>query len=107
MYDYNLSDSHIPRTEWAPSEEQQRVFIRAYLKARFEKEPTEEEVEKMRQHVYKHRLLSHMHWLLWGLLEHQLSDIDWDYWVYTLHRWDLYKALKKEAYGVDALPVMP
>ena len=105
--DYNLPDSHILRKELYPTVEQQSFFIRAYLKARFEKEPTDEEVEKLRLHVQKHKLLSHMHWFLWGLLQFQMSDIDWDYWGYTHCRWNYYRKEKKEFLGVDALPILP
>lgn len=107
MTDYNLPDSHILRKEWYPTIEQQQIFISAYLRARYHKEPTAEEVEKLRTTVHKHQLLSHMHWMLWGLLQYQMSDIDWDYWGYTECRWYYYKTIKKEVYGVDALPILP
>ena len=107
MTDYNLPDSHILRKEWYPTLEQQQIFISAYLRARYHKEPTAEEVEKLRMTVHKHQLLSHMHWMLWGLLQYQMSDIDWDYWGYTECRWNYYKTIKKEVYGVDALPILP
>ena len=45
--------------------------------------------------------------MLWGLLQYQMSDIDWDYWGYTECRWYYYKTIKKEVYGVDALPILP
>lgn len=107
MTDYNLPDSHILRKPWYPTEEQQKVFIRAYLKARYSSEPSEEAVEQLRLTVHKHQLLSHMHWMLWGLLFHEMSDIDWDYWNYARCRWNYYKTVKKEIYGVEALPILP
>lgn len=107
MTDYNLPDSHILRDSLYPTVEQQRRFIRTYLRARFGKEPSDEEVEKLRETVHKHTLLTDFHWFLWGLLQTQMSTIDWDYWGYTICRWNRYAQLKKEVYGVDPLPIMP
>ena len=106
MTDYNLPDSHILRPEWHPSEQQQRAFVKTYLQARFGQEPTEEEVERLRVQVHKHEMFSNMHWFLWGLLQYQVSDIDWDYWGYAQNRWGHYVRVKKE-FGGDALPIMP
>ena len=107
MTDYNLPESAILRESLGPTEEQQRRFIRSYLRARFGKEPTEEEVEKLKETVRKHTLLTDFLWFLWGLLQKQMSTIDWDYWKYTECRWGRYARVKKEIYGVDALPIMP
>ena len=106
MTDYNLPDSHILRLAWHPSEQQQRVFVKTYLQARFGQEPTEEEVERLRVQVHKHELFSNMHWFLWGLLQYQVSDIDWDYRGYAQNRWGHYVRVKKE-FGGEALPIMP
>ena len=107
MTDYNLPDSHILRRSFFPTVEQQRDFIHTYLEARYKREPTEEEVEKLRALVQKHEMLSHMHWFLWGLLQYQLSDIDWDYWGYANNRWNYYKEMKKLIFNADVLPLMP
>ena len=106
MTDYNLPDSHILRRNWGPSEEQREFFVRTYLRERFEKEPTDEEVKALCLTVEKHEMLSDMHWFLWGLIQYPISDIDWDYWMYADCRWTMYKDTKKMFYGVDALPVM-
>jgi singapore isolate B (sub-type 7) whole genome shotgun sequence assembly, scaffold_4 len=107
MTDYNLPDSHILLRCFFPTVEQQRDFIHTYLEARYKREPTEEEVEKLRALVQKHEMLSHMHWFLWGLLQYQLSDIDWDYWGYANNRWNYYKEMKKLIFNADVLPLMP
>ena len=105
MTDYNLPDSHILRLEWHPNAKQQHDFVKTYLQARFGKEPSEEEVEKMCVQVHKHELFSNMHWFLWGLLQCPISTIDWDYWGYALNRWEHYVRVKKE-FGREALPIM-
>ena len=105
MTDYNLPDSHILRLEWHPDGKQQREFVRTYLQARFGKEPSEEEVERLCVQVHKHELFSNMHWFLWGLLQCPISTIDWDYWGYALNRWGHYVRVKKE-FGREALPIM-
>ena len=107
MTDYNLPDSHLLRRAWHPTVEQQKLFIGAYLKERQGREPTEDEVEKLREMVLKHEMMSHMHWFLWGLLQYQLSDIDWDYWGYAVCRWNYYKEMKKQFFNADVLPIMP
>lgn len=107
MTDYNLPESEILRIPLGPTVEQQRRFIRTYLRARFGKDPTEEEIEKLREIVHKHTLLSDFHWFLWGLLQKQMSSIDWDYWKYTQGRWNRYCKGKKEIYGEEPLPIMP
>lgn len=107
MTDYNLPDSHLLRRAWHPTVEQQKLFIGAYLKERQGREPTEDEVEKLREMVLKHEMMSHLHWFIWGLLECQLSDIDWDYWGYAVCRWNYYKEMKKEYFDADVLPIMP
>lgn len=105
--DYNLPDSHILRPSWGPTDEQKRFFITAYLKARKGREPTEEEIKELMDLSFKHKLLSDMHWMLWGLLQYEMSNIDWDYWNYTICRWNNYKTMKKAVYGVDPLPILP
>lgn len=49
MTDYNLPDSHILLRCFFPTVEQQRDFIHTYLEARYKREPTEEEVEKLQR----------------------------------------------------------
>ena len=92
MTDYNLPDSHILLRCFFPTVEQQRDFIHTYLEARYKREPTEEEVEKLRALVQKHEMLSHMHWFLWG---------------YANNRWKYYKEMKKLIFNADVLPLMP
>lgn len=108
QYDYMDADSQLHRPERYPTVPQQTHFVREYLRARHQREPSDEEVESFRLAVQKHSTLPHMHWCLWALLEVALAPaIEYGYWAYFEDRWAVYKRVMKEQYGRDALPVFP
>lgn len=81
-----------------PSEDVQNEFFRAYLKdldsSSLLAGQQEEFLTAMRLHVGKYTVLSHLGWAVWSLVQHNLSDIEFDYLAYAQHRMDGYELFK-------------
>ncbi|KAJ3084403.1 Ethanolamine kinase [Rhizoclosmatium hyalinum] len=88
--------------EWDlyPNEEFQRTFLREYLEASKEGEKvaevTEEEITKLYAEVNKYSLASNLGWSIWGLVQAEISDLDFDYTEYSKMRLDEYFRRKDE-----------
>ncbi|KAJ3029909.1 UNVERIFIED_CONTAM: Ethanolamine kinase 1 [Siphonaria sp. JEL0065] len=88
--------------EWDlyPDKEFQRKFLRAYLEAwnegEGEKTVTEEEVNKLYAEVNKYSLAANLGWAIWGLVQAEISDLDFDYTSYSKLRLDEYFRRKDE-----------
>ena len=66
---------------------------------------TKEEVDHLREEVHRFQCFSFFFWFVWAVMQTRLGS-DWDCHGYALSRWSLYKQLKKQYYGIEALPVV-
>jgi len=103
-YNYRGFDIGNHFNEWAgfecdyskyPSKAVQMVWIRHYLKAFYNNEPSAIEVDQVYKEANKFALASHFYWGLWGLVQAELSNIDFDYMEYAIMRFKEYYAKKK------------
>ena len=69
-----------------PSVEQQKHFLRIYLKTLFSKVPEEEEVDQWQQRVEKLVHLSHLFWGTWGYFQEANSTVKFPYFEYATWR---------------------
>ncbi|KAJ3137889.1 Ethanolamine kinase 1 [Physocladia obscura] len=88
--------------EWDlyPNEEFQRKFLREYLEAYYSDKDysvTEEEVTKLYAEANKFSLAANLGWALWGLVQAEMSDLDFDHVGYSKLRIDEYFR-RKDAY---------
>lgn len=80
-----------------PSDDFQRKWIQEYLTA-FEggSTPPSERIEKVLKEVAILTLVAHFFWGLWGLIQAQHSDIQFDYMSYAASRFTEYKRHKNK-----------
>lgn len=75
-YNYNRDDF--------PTTEQRHRFIKRYLKKLYESredwEPNQEEINEVDAEVKVFRMMSHLFWSLWSLIN-VTSNIEFGYWV--------------------------
>ncbi|KAI8833775.1 choline/ethanolamine kinase [Chytriomyces cf. hyalinus JEL632] len=84
--------------EWElyPNPEFQRKFLREYLEACDTSKPvTEEDVSRACAEANKFSLASNLGWGIWGLVQAELSDLEFDYPGYSKMRFDEYFRRKK------------
>ncbi|KAJ3264718.1 hypothetical protein HDU77_007734 [Chytriomyces hyalinus] len=84
--------------EWElyPNPEFQRKFLREYLEAYDSSKPvTEEDVTRACAEANKFSLASNLGWGIWGLVQAELSDLEFDYPGYSKMRFDEYFRRKK------------
>jgi ethanolamine kinase len=89
------TDNGVPQYGQFPSEEKQRAFIEAYLRAVGGKDPTEPEVNALRTEVQAFVLVNHLYWGLWAINQASVEGCcGFDYLLYAKHRIDRYRATK-------------
>ncbi|ELR11514.1 GmCK3p, putative [Acanthamoeba castellanii str. Neff] len=81
-----------------PSREKQMFFLTRYLEAFLERQPTELELERAYVEANKFTLASHLYWGIWGLAQAKVSDIDYDFFQYSLRRLTMYTKTKAALY---------
>lgn len=79
MYDYHGSEPAKLQLKDYPSLEQQRSFLASYSSSA-------EDVEALRKEVDQWKMACHLFWALWGLIQASQSEIDFDYFGYSLQR---------------------
>ena len=89
------TDDGVPQYCQFPSEEKQRAFIEAYLRAVSGKNPTESELNGLRMEVQAFVLVNHLYWGLWAINQASVEGCcGFDYLLYAKHRIDRYRATK-------------
>lgn len=94
-------------SEWAgldlkydrcPTKEQQKRFLRIYVDSYYgnQLKNKEEYIEWMYIETYKWMQVSHLVWILWGIIQAKISDVDWNYEEYWKIRLDDYNKRKSE-----------
>ncbi|XP_074659766.1 choline/ethanolamine kinase-like isoform X2 [Tubulanus polymorphus] len=80
-----------------PSKDQQVHFVKEYLKANRGSncaDPGDEEIENILVEANTFGLASHFMWVLWSLIQYNISSIEFDYLEYAEVRLDCYYQLK-------------
>jgi hypothetical protein len=67
------------------------------LKDAFLETPSKDEINRLYDEANVFSLLSHYYWGLWGLIQAMVSDIDFDYMEYAVHRFSEYNRRKGSA----------
>eukprot|EP00727_Mastigamoeba_balamuthi_P012243 m51a1_g7641 putative choline ethanolamine (354) ;mRNA; f:363026-364782 len=86
------------RWELFPSEQQQREFLRHYLRSLHPGDDyaaPDDEVEAWVRSVRLCELGSHLFWGVWALIQAELSAIDFDYLSYALQRFQRFRERKE------------
>jgi thiamine kinase-like enzyme len=80
-----------------PSDQQQDEFLRAYCaSSAIQHQFILNSLDTVRNEIGTHTLISHLHWTIWSLLQHDMSDIDFDYIQYAQQRMEGYECMKKK-----------
>ena len=74
-----------------PSEHFQRQWIREYLIASTGSPPLDPEIDQIIAEIYTFTLIAHAFWVLWALVQAQVSDIPFDYMGYAVFRFTEFK----------------
>lgn len=70
-----------------PDESVQRQWIREYLcQYNGTAECTKEQIDQVLKEVAVFAVIAHAFWILWALVQAQVSDIDFDYMEYSIKR---------------------
>ena len=87
-----------------PSPQQQDEFIHAYLTAMQDTDliPTRD-YAVVRREIGKHSLISHLMWTVWSIVQHQSSEIEFDYLEYAQQRMRGYDYFKQHYYTVEEI----
>jgi len=89
------TDNGIPNYDWYPTFEKQQNFIRAYLKASLDVDPTEKDVNKLHEEVEAFVLVNHLYWGLWAVNQAYTEGCsEFNYLLYAKHRIFQYLKLK-------------
>jgi ethanolamine kinase len=79
-----------------PNDEEKYTFIRTYLRFYLGTEPTEIEVMEMLREIPKFEAASHLFWIIWNIVQANISSIDFDYLTYSAKRFEQYqKSMQK------------
>ncbi|KAI9136303.1 kinase-like domain-containing protein [Paraphysoderma sedebokerense] len=77
-----------------PSRSFQMEWLKNYLAFYIGRAPNFEEVSALYKEVNLFSLTSHVYWSIWGLVQAEHSDIEFDYMAYAKQRWDEYVKMK-------------
>ncbi|KAI8881827.1 kinase-like protein [Backusella circina FSU 941] len=96
MYDYHAEDSAVLKRERYPTYEEQIRFLRAYIdsSSKFEN-PDMNDVDVTPESLHKETLVYVMvdclQWYLWGIIQTDKSEIDFDYFLFSIQRLDAFR----------------
>lgn len=74
-----------------PSESFQRQWIKEYLSSFSGTQCTENEINQVLKEVAIFNLVAHSFWCIWGLVQAQVSSIEFDYMAYAAKRFNEFK----------------
>ncbi|GAA5799855.1 kinase-like domain-containing protein [Helicostylum pulchrum] len=77
MYDYHSSNPAMLHLDQYPTREQQASFISSYYS---------NDVDSLLKEVNDWKMACHLFWALWGLIQASQSEIDFDYFYYSMQR---------------------
>lgn len=77
MYDYHSSNPAMLHLDQYPTKEQQIAFLSSYHS---------DDVDSILKEVNDWKMACHLFWALWGLIQASQSEIDFDYFYYSMQR---------------------
>ncbi|KAG0167619.1 hypothetical protein DFQ30_005854 [Apophysomyces sp. BC1015] len=89
MYDYHADEPASMHPDRFPTVIEQRRFLQAYLDATQDNETT---VDALLKETSAWIMASHLYWGLWGLIQANQSEIDFDYFSYSVQRLTAFRA---------------
>ena len=81
---YDKAPYFIMDEENYPSKEYRKRFLKEYMNGLYECD--EDKLEDYVKEIELGSMLSHLWWSMWGVVESQRNDIDWDYMEYARQR---------------------
>ncbi|KAI8391830.1 kinase-like domain-containing protein [Radiomyces spectabilis] len=91
MYDYHSDTPASMETENYPTEEQQMRFLSAYVAEAKAEHSDAPSVEALSKEVAVWVMAGHVLWGLWGLIQANQSEIDFDYFLYSIQRLNAFR----------------
>jgi thiamine kinase-like enzyme len=91
MYDYHSEDPAIMNRERYPTLEEQIRFIQAYIDApsKFDNpDMNGVTVESLQKETRACVMVNCLQWYLWGIIQTDKSEIDFDYFLFSIQRLD-------------------
>lgn len=91
-YDYH-GETPAAMTEPFPTKDEQTVFIQAYIDTNTNELGNHDgsSVEEIRTEMEAWLMGTHVGWGLWGLVQASQSQIDFDYFAYSMERLSVYR----------------
>jgi len=83
-----------------PTKEQQMKYYKPYLKTILGRSATPEELESIFIEVSHFSLASHFLWATWGLVQAEISQIDFDFMDYAIRRYNQYFNNRDQIYAM-------
>ncbi|KAI8376526.1 kinase-like domain-containing protein [Radiomyces spectabilis] len=83
MYDYHCEKPALLQLDQFPTIDEQLTFLKAYVDAN---ENDHTDMEVLHTEVSMWVMASHLSWGLWGLIQACHSDIEFDYFLYSMQR---------------------
>lgn len=77
MYDYHSANPATLHVDQYPSRQQQISFLTSYAG---------DQVESLLKEVDDWKMACHLFWALWGLVQASQSEIEFDYFYYSMQR---------------------
>ncbi|PRP77647.1 ethanolamine kinase 1-like [Planoprotostelium fungivorum] len=77
-----------------PPKEMQYKYFRTYFSTFYNREATEEDLHNMYVEISRFALASHFMWATWGLVQGEISDIDFDFMQYAVDRFSQYYLIR-------------
>ncbi|KAI9023854.1 kinase-like domain-containing protein [Phycomyces nitens] len=82
MYDYHSDSPASMKVHGFPTQEEQKLFLKAYAATNNIKTP----IDVLQKEALIWVMASHLSWGLWGLVQANQSEIDFDYFLYSMER---------------------
>lgn len=83
MYDYHSNEPATMVEANYPTTEQQLAFLSSYS--------TQEDTQALMKEVQEWKMACHLFWGLWGIIQASQSEIDFDYFYYSVQRMNAFR----------------
>jgi len=101
-YNSEFEHGYEIKLENYPTKEQQMTFFWHYLNENLlhnQTCPSEQDIESLLKEAQCFTLVSHIFWGLWGIIQHQQSNINFNYHLYAVERLQLFLSQKNLFYS--------
>ncbi|KAI8372004.1 kinase-like domain-containing protein [Choanephora cucurbitarum] len=91
MYDYHSQSPSTMHLDQYPSREEQARFLASYLDTE-----DHDQIEALMSEVAAWKMACHLFWALWGFVQASQSEIDFDYFHYSIQRLQAFRSELKQ-----------